>query len=88
MEIMNICLKILTKNKKAVQEFFQLKHIPKFTNATELKNYIVSEKVKLANMEILEIASCGPPRGTRFAIIDETILADAYSTEKQQWVVI
>ena len=49
METINICLKILTENKKAVKESFLLRHIPKFTSAIELKNYIVSEKVKAAN---------------------------------------
>ena len=88
METINICLKILTENKKAVKESFQLKQIPKFASAVELKNYIVSEKVKAANVESLEIGYYGPPRGTRFAIIDETTLAEAYSTEKQEWVVI
>ena len=72
METINICLKILTENKKAVKESFQLKQIPKFASAVELKNYIVSEKVKAANVESLEIGYYGPPRGTRFAIIDET----------------
>ena len=88
METINICLKILTENKKAVKESFQLKQIPKFASAVELKNYIVSEKVKAANVESLEIGYYGPPRGTRFAIIDETTLAEAYSTEKQEWIVI
>ena len=88
METINICPKILTENKKAVKESFQLKQIPKFASAVELKNYIVSEKVKAANVESLEIGYYGPPRGTRFAIIDETTLAEAYSTEKQEWVVI
>ena len=85
---MNVCLRILTENKKVVNESFQLKHIPKFTSAIELENYIVSEKVKAAKLESLEIGYYGPRRGTRYAIIDETTLADAYSTEKQQWVVI
>ena len=85
---MNVCLRILTENKKVVNESFQLKHIPKFTSAIELENYIVSEKVKAAKLESLEIGYYGPRRGTRNAIIDETTLADAYSTEKQQWVVI
>lgn len=85
---MNVCLRILTENKKVVNESFQLKHIPKFTSAIELENYIVSEKVKAANVESLEIGYYGPPRGTRFAIIDETTLAEAYSTEKQEWIVI
>ncbi|XP_073244472.1 uncharacterized protein [Porites lutea] len=88
METINICLKILAENKKAVKESFQLKQIPKFASAVELKNYIVSEKVKAANVESLEIGYYGPPRGTRFAIIDETTLAEAYSTEKQEWIVI
>ena len=70
------------------KESFQLKQIPKFASAVELKNYIVSEKVKAANVESLEIGYYGPPRGTRFAIIDETTLAEAYSTEKQEWIVI
>ena len=48
METINICLKILTENKKAVKESFLLRHIPQFTSAIELKNYIVSEKVKAA----------------------------------------
>ena len=74
--------------KKAVKESFQLKQIPKFASAVELKNYIVSGKVKAANVESMEIGYYGPPRGTRFAIIDETTLAEAYSTEKQEWVVI
>ena len=85
METINICLKILTENKKTVKESFQLKQIPKFASAVELKNYIVSEKVKAAKVESMEIGYYGPPRGTRFAIIDETTLAEAYSTEKQQW---
>ena len=85
---MNVCLRILTENKKVVNESFQLKPIPKFTSAIELENYIVSEKVKAAKLESLEIGYYGPRRGTRNAIIDETTLADAYSTEKQQWVVI
>ena len=88
METTNVCLRILTENKKVVNEGFQLKHIPKFTSAIELENYIVSEKVKAAKLESLEIGYYGPRRGTRYAIIDETTLADAYSTEKQQWVVI
>ena len=88
METMNVCLRILTENKKVVNESFQLKHIPKFTSAIELENYIVSEKVKAAKLESLEIGYYGPRRGTRNAIIDETTLADSYSTEKQQWVVI
>lgn len=71
-----------------MKESFQLKQSPKFASAVELKNYIVSEKVKAANVETLEIGYYGPPRGTRFAIIDETTLTEAYSTEKQQWVVI
>ena len=79
---MNVCLKILTENKKAVKESFQLKNIPKFTNAFEQKNYIVCEKVKAAKVESLEIGYYGPPRGTRFANIDQTTLADAHSTEK------
>ena len=69
METIIISLKILTENKKAVKERFQLKQIPKFASAFELKNYIVSKKVKAANVESLEIA-------------------EEYSTEKQQWVVI
>ena len=85
---MNVCLRILTENKKVVNESCQLKHIPKFTSAIELENYIVSEKVKASKLESLEIGYYGPRRGTRYAIIDETTLADAYSTEKQQWVVI
>ena len=88
METINICLKILTENKKAVKESFLWRHIPQFTSAIELKNYIVSGKVKAANVESLETGYYGPPRGTRFAIIDETTLAEAYFTEKQQWVVI
>ena len=87
METINICPKILTENKKEVKESFQLKQIPKFASAVELRDYIVSEKVKAANVESLEIGYYGPPRGTRFAII-ETTLAEAYSTEKQEWVVI
>ena len=71
-----------------MKESFQLKQSPKFASAVELKNYIVSEKVKAANVETLEIGYYGPPRGTCFAIIDETTLTEAYSTEKQQWVVI
>ena len=54
METINICLKIVTENKKAVKESFQLKQFPKFASAVELKNYIVSEKVKAANVESLE----------------------------------
>ena len=88
METINICLKILTENKKAVKESFQLKQITKFGSAVELKNYIVSEKVKAANVESVEKGYYGPPRGSRLAIIDETTLAEAYSTEKQEWVVI
>ena len=83
METINICLKILTENKKAVKESFQLKQIPKFASAIELKNYIVSETVKAANMESREIGYYSPPRSTRFAIIDETTLTEAYSAEKQ-----
>ena len=88
METINICPKILTENKKEVKESFQLKQIPKFASAVELRDYIVSEKVKAANVESLEIGCYGPPRGTHLAIIDETTLAEVYSTEKQQWVVI
>ena len=71
METMNVCLRILTENKKVVNESFQLKHIPKFTSAIELENYIVSEKVKAAKLESLEIGYYGPRRGTRYAIIDD-----------------
>ena len=39
-------------------------------------------------MESLEIGYYGPPKGTRFAITDETTPAEAYSTKKQQWVVM
>ena len=55
METINICLKLLTENKRAAKESFQLKQTPKFASAVELKNYIVSEKVKAANVESLEI---------------------------------
>ena len=48
---MNVCLRILTENKKVVNESFQLKHIPKFTSAIELENYIASEKVKAAKLK-------------------------------------
>ena len=91
METINICLKVLTSNKKAVKESFQLKGVHKFSSACELKNVTLSshsEKFEAPTFDNLEIGLYGPPRGTHFAISDETTLAEAYSTEKQQWVVI
>ena len=92
METINICLKVLTSNKKAVKESFQLRGVRKFSSACERKNFILSshsEKFEAPTFDNLEIGFYGPPRGTHFAIIsDETTLAEAYSTEKQQWVVI
>ena len=55
-------------------------------SAIEQENYIVSEEVKATKLESLKIGYYGPRRGTRFAF--QTTLADVYSTEKQQWVVI
>ena len=91
METINICLKELTNNKKAVKERFQLKQVRNFSRANELKNLILtshSEKFEVVTFDNLQIGFYGPPRGMRFAINDETTLAEAYSTEKQQWVVI
>ena len=91
METINICLKVLTNNKKAVKESFQLKQVRKFSSASELKDFILtshSGKFEAATFDNLEIGFYGPPRGTHFATNDETTLAEAYSTEKQQWVVI
>ena len=61
METINICLKVLTNNKKAVKESFQLKQVPKFSSASELKNFIVIEKLRAANVDSLEIGFHGPP---------------------------
>ena len=36
----------------------------------------------------IEIGFYGPKRGTHFVIRDETILAEAYSTDKNKWMVI
>ena len=91
METINICLKVLRSNEKPVKESFQLKGVRKFSSACELKNFTLSshsEKFEAPTFENLEIGFYGPPRGTHFAISDETTLAEAYSTEKQQWVVI
>ena len=91
METTNICLKVLTSNTKAVKESFQLKGMRTFSSACELKNFTLpshSEKFEAPTFDNLEIGFYGPPRGTHFSISDETTLAEAYSTEKQQWVVI
>ena len=87
METINICPKLLRSNKKAVKEGFQLKGVRKFSSACELKNFTLSshsEKFEAPTFDNLEIRFYGPPRGTHFAISDETTLTEAYSTEKQQ----
>ena len=68
---MNICLKVLSHNKKSVTESFQLKQVPKFSSVSELKNIIISchsEKFDAPTcaFENLEIGFYGPLRGTRF----------------------
>ena len=91
METINICLKVLSNNKKAVKESFQLKQVNKFSGVSELKNWILTtpgEKFEAPTFDNLEIGFYGPPRGTPFAIQDEITLAEAYSTDKQRWVVI
>ena len=93
MATVNICLKVLSHEKKSVKESFQLRQVPKFSSVSELKNFIISyhsEKFDAPTcaFENLEIGFYGPPRGTRFVIRDETTLAEAYSTEKNKWMVI
>lgn len=48
-------MKVLTNNKKAVNESFQLKQVTKFSSASELKNFIVTKKLRAANVDSLEI---------------------------------
>jgi len=62
----NICLKVLTNNKKAVNESFQLKQVTKFSSASELKNFIVTKKLRAANVDSLEIGFYIPPFSTPF----------------------
>ena len=87
MATVNICLKVLSHNKKSVKLSFQLKQVPKFSSVSEIKNILISchsEKFDAPTcaFENLEIGFYGPPRGTRFVIGDETTLAEAYSTTK------
>ena len=91
METIIIGLKVVSNNKKAVKESFQLKQVNKCSSASKLKNWILAthgEKFEAPTFDNLEIGFYGPPRGTCFAIKDETTLAEAYSTEKQQWAVL
>ena len=62
----------------------------KCERAKEFHNLIHSEKFDAPTcaFENLGIGFYGPPRGTRFVIRDETTLAEAYSTEKNKWMVI
>ena len=93
MATVNICLKVLSHEKKSVKESFQLRQVPKFSSVSELKNFIISshsEKFDAPTCAFkdLEIGFYGPPRGTCFVIRNETTLAEAYSTEKNKWMVI
>ena len=57
METINICLKVLTSNKKAVKESFQPKGVRKFSSACELigfygpprgTHFVISDETTLA----------------------------------------
>ena len=85
MALVDICLTVLSHKTKSVKESFQLREVPKFSSASELKNFIISSH---SSFENVEMGFYGPPRGTRFVIRDETTLAEAYSTEKYKWMVI
>ena len=52
---------------------------------SELQNFII---LSHSSFEILEIGFYGPLRRIHFVIRNETTLAEAYSREKNKWMVI
>ena len=82
MATVNICLRVLSHEKRSVKESFQLRQGPKFSSLSELKSFIISshsEKFDASTCafeNLIEIGFYGPPRGTRFVIRDETSLAE------------
>ena len=65
METIIIRLKMLSNNKKAVKESFQLKQVNKFSNASKLKIWILTthgEKFEAPTFDNLEIGFYSPPR--------------------------
>ena len=66
METINICLKVLRNNKKAVKRRFQLKQVPKFSSASELQNFIVTEKSSVSFFTKIQIRIFNPKTDISF----------------------
>lgn len=66
METINICLKVLRNNKKAVKRRFQLKQVPEFSSVSELKNFVVTEKSSVSFFTKIQIRIFNPKRDISF----------------------
>ena len=66
METINICLKVLRNNKKAVKRRFQLKQVPEFSSVSELKTFVVTEKSSVSFFTKIQIRIFNPKRDISF----------------------
>ena len=71
-ETMNICLTVLRNNKKAVKRRFQLKQVPKFSSASELKNFIVTEKSSVSFCTKIQILIFNPKTDISFFFLQKS----------------
>ena len=65
-ETINICLTVLRNNKKAVKRRFQLKQVPKFSSASELKNFIVTDRSSVSFCTKIQILIFNPKTDISF----------------------